>query len=77
MENSPTFSYTKDPPGTQGSRAQALVIIPWGKGTGAPGLLDQDSGVLAGLLGNLKHRVQPPEHLQCVWQNHATGPSLE
>lgn len=46
---------------------------------GAPGLVeetrqpDQDSGVPAGLLGNLTHRVQSPERLQHARQKPATA----
>lgn len=59
------------------------IGAPWGKVPDTLGLLgearhtDQDSGVPAGLLGNLTHQVQSPECLQCIKQLLATALSLE
>lgn len=69
---------------TANTREKSMGIgAPWGKVPDTLGLLaearhtDQDSGVPAGLLGNLTHPVQSPECLQCIKQQPATALSLE
>lgn len=78
----PCFQLHRRPPANKKEQS-TRTSSPWGEEPGAPGLPgearqpDQDSGVLAGLLGNLTHHVQSPERLQRVQQKPATALSLE